>query len=83
MKNAEQATVIKAEQNDNRVISGLGWIRKTRLDELPQFINVVKGDMSIVGLDLNDRTLLLSMSRLFLAMADGTIFHQELQDLRK
>lgn len=49
-ENAEQATgVIKAEQNDNRVISGLGWIRKTRLDELPQFINVVKGDMSIVG----------------------------------
>ena len=49
-ENAEQGTgVVKAERQDSRVVTGLEWIRKTRLDELPQFINVAKGEMSIIG----------------------------------
>ena len=41
--------MVKAEIEDSRVVTGLEWIRKTRLDELPQFINVAKGEMSIIG----------------------------------
>ena len=40
---------VQTKRDDNRVTKVGHFIRKTSIDELPQFINVIIGDMSIVG----------------------------------
>ena len=48
--NAESDGVAKlAKENDDRITPIGKFIRATRIDELPQLFNIIKGDMSFVG----------------------------------
>ncbi len=48
-KNAEKDGPALSSENDPRITPVGRFLRRTRMDEIPNFINVLKGDMSLVG----------------------------------
>ena len=47
--NAEVNGAMYAQKNDKRITAFGKFLRNTRLDEIPQFFNILKGDMSLIG----------------------------------
>ncbi len=49
VKNAEQNGAVFSTNNDSRVTPFGNFLRRTRIDEIPQFINILKADMGLIG----------------------------------
>lgn len=49
IENAEKRGAVFSAPNDTRVTYFGKFLRKTRIDEIPQFINILKGDMAVIG----------------------------------
>jgi exopolysaccharide biosynthesis polyprenyl glycosylphosphotransferase len=49
VNNAEREGAVFSTPNDNRVTPFGKFMRKTRIDEIPQFVNILKGEMAVIG----------------------------------
>lgn len=49
VNNAEKGGVIFSSSHDSRVTPFGKFMRKTRIDEIPQFVNILKGEMAVIG----------------------------------
>lgn len=49
IQNAEKDGAVWAKKNDTRITPFGKFMRNSRIDEMPQFLNILKGDMSLIG----------------------------------
>lgn len=49
VNNAEKEGAVFSTPNDNRVTPFGKFMRKARIDEIPQFVNILKGEMAVIG----------------------------------
>lgn len=49
IKNAEKDGAVFTTSNDRRITAFGKFLRKTRIDEFPQFVNILKGNMGVIG----------------------------------
>ena len=49
MRQNDECDTLQATANDPRIFPFGSFMRRTHIDEIPNFINVIKGDMSIIG----------------------------------
>jgi exopolysaccharide biosynthesis polyprenyl glycosylphosphotransferase len=49
IRNAEKDGAVFTTTNDRRITLFGKFLRKTRIDEFPQFVNILKGDMAVIG----------------------------------
>ncbi len=49
VNNAEKEGAVFSTPNDSRVTPFGKFMRKTRIDEIPQFVNILKGEMAVIG----------------------------------
>lgn len=49
INNAEKGGAVFSSPKDNRITPFGKFLRKTRIDEFPQFVNILKGEMAVIG----------------------------------
>ncbi len=64
-QDTEKDGAVWVRKDDDRITRFGGFIRKIRIDEMPQLWNVFKGEMSLVDPVLNDRCLSASSPEIY------------------
>ena len=65
VKDAEMNGPQWAKEHDQRITKGWVVYKKTRIDELPQLLNILRGDMSFVYFRPEREFFIMSLMRIF------------------